>query len=160
MRTEKQEQTIYITSDNVKFTDRYEAEKHEKWIPYSKYYQFLDNTITFDVTEEHLKLAQKLWIEWDFTKDHFARGYLFSDVTRPYGNSDIIGDIGEILGIKPDCSNPKDKSEKWYSDKLEEKFLKLNMDMRIITQILLQNLSIKIGKYNRNSYEINWRFVG
>ena len=160
MRTEIQQQTIYITTDNCKFLNRLEAEQHERGIPFSKYYQFLENTVVFEVTKEHLKLAKRLHLEWTFLRDHYSNGYLYSDSKRPYGNTDIIGDIGEILGIKPDCVNPKDKSEKWFSDEVEEKFFKLHMDMRVVTQILLYNLSLKIGKYKRESYTIKWRYVG
>jgi hypothetical protein len=48
----------------------------------------------FTVTEDHLKLLRRAYIGWDDC-EFGAPGI---DPKRPYGNSDVIGDIAEILG--------------------------------------------------------------
>jgi hypothetical protein len=47
----------------------------------------------FTLTENHLKLLQKMWVGWSTCE--FGAPEI--DPKRPYGNSDVIGDIHEIL---------------------------------------------------------------
>ena len=152
---------IYQAKDGTKFKDRHECEKYEKAIPYGKYYANLTYLKEFEVTENHLKLVKRNQIEWVFFIDDYNAGHFYQDCKRPYGNSDWVGDIAEILEIEADCSNPNDEDEKWFSDSLEYFLVCHHIDMRIVIEILCQNLSIQKGKYKRDSiYGGEWTYVG
>ena len=151
--------TKYKTSDGVIFSNSEAARNHEKNIPYEKYYVELDNCLEFEVTEKHLLLMKRNEIEWVFDKDTF-NGHFYQDTVRPYGNSNWIWDIGEILGIEPDMHSRKDPEDKWYSDSLVFYLVKFHMDMKICMQIVCRNLSIVPGKYKRSaSYDSDWKLV-
>lgn len=47
------------------------------------------------VTEDHLKLLTRMDFDWD---DECEFGGVASDFKRPFGNSDVLGDVREILG--------------------------------------------------------------
>jgi hypothetical protein len=47
------------------------------------------------VTEDHLALLARLTFDWD---DECEWGAVSSDPKRPFGNSNVEGDISEILG--------------------------------------------------------------
>lgn len=148
---------IYQAKDGTKFKDKGECQTYEKGIPYGNYYAKLSHLKTFEVTENHLKLIKRNVIEWVFFKDGYNAGHFYQDCKRPYGNSDWIGDIAEVLGIEPDCSNPNDEDEKWFSESLEYFLVCHHIDMRIVMEILCQNLSIHKGKYERESvYSSDW----
>lgn len=151
---------MFQSKDGLKFKDKYECERHEKSIPYGNYYAKLSNLKEFEVTENHLKLIKRNQIEWIFHRDDCNAGHFYQDIKRPYGNSDWLNDIAEILGVEPDCSNPNDEDDKWFSDSLEYYLVCHHIDMKITMEILCQNLSIQKGKYKRNSiYGGEWVYV-
>lgn len=47
----------------------------------------------FTITKDHLQLLQRMYVEWD---DSYY-GSPMIDCKRPYGNSDVLLDIAEIL---------------------------------------------------------------
>ena len=150
---------IYQAKDGIKFKDKYECQTYEKGIPYGNYYAKLSNLKTFEVTENHLKLIKHNVIEWVFSKDGYNTGYFYQNLNAPYGNTDLVDDIAEILGIEPDCSN--EEGEKWFSESLEYFLVCHHIDMRILINILCQNLSIHKGKYERKCvYSSDWVAVG
>jgi len=152
---------VYQAKDGTKFKYRYECEKHEKSIPYGNYYAKLSNLKEFEVTENHLKLIKRNQIEWVFFRDDYNAGHFYQDCKRPYGNSDWVGDIAEILGIEADYHSKDDFEDKWFSDSLEYFLVCHHIDMRIVMEILCQNLSIQKGKYKRDSiYGGEWMYVG
>jgi hypothetical protein len=51
----------------------------------------------FDITEDHIKLLKRAYIGWNDCEF----GAPSIDCKRPYGNSDVYGDMAKILGIKP-----------------------------------------------------------
>src|ERR1700734_729843 len=60
----------------------------------------------FTVTEDHLKLLRHAYVGWDDCEF----GAPAIDCKRPYGNSDVIDDIAEILGV-PDEQVRDEESE-------------------------------------------------
>ena len=50
---------------------------------------------TIRVTEDHLALLA--WTQFDYEED-CEWGGIAQDYKRPFGNSDVIGDMGEIVG--------------------------------------------------------------
>jgi len=146
----------YKTADGVLFENSGDARKHEKSIPVDKYYQKLSNTLEFNVTEKHINLIKRINIKWGFNKDEYNFGALYQDNYRPYGNSDWIGDIAEIIGIKKQDEEFADE----FTDEQIDELALLNMDMRICIPILFNNLYIQVGVYKRTSqYADNWKLI-
>lgn len=79
----------------------------------------------FAVTEHHLKLLQRMYVCWDDTEF----GAPAINPKLPYGNSDVIGDVCEIVGC--DEANAD----------------RLHREMQTVLQILCGNLSIAVGAY-------------
>lgn len=50
----------------------------------------------FEVTEEHIKLLRRAYVEWG----EIESGAPAIDGKRPYGNSDVTRDVAEILGLE------------------------------------------------------------
>lgn len=151
---------MYQAKDGTKFKERFECETYEKGIPYGNYYASLSETREFDVNEKHLKLIKRSNIKWGFHKDGYNDGHFYQDLVRPYGNSHWVKDIALILDIKEDCFNPDDEDDKWFSDKLEYYLACCHIDMKILIEILCQNLSIQKGTYKREDlYGGKWSLV-
>lgn len=51
------------------------------------------------VTSDHIALLSNMAFDWD---DEMEWGAVSSDPKRPFGNSDVIGDVSEILGREVD----------------------------------------------------------
>ena len=104
------------------------------------------------ITEQHIKLLNRMYIGWEDCEF----GAPAVDCKRPYGNSHVYGDIGEILEIKPDS-----KYEGEYSEEQEQEFLDLHLEMQDILQILVQypTEGLRIGRtYEREDYK-HWKLV-
>ena len=100
---------------------------------------------TFMLTEEHIKLLKRAYVDWwdcEF-------GAPIINPKRPYGNSDVIGDIGEILGIKPD--NGED-----FTDEQEEGMNQIHKETQTALQIILSTGSFTPGLYEMVEYK-RWR---
>lgn len=106
----------------------------------------------FVVTHDHLKLLQRMWISWEYCE----YGAPAVDCKRPYGNGDVEGDIAEILGWEYDKDN-------WdgMPDDLREAASSIHKEMKMVLQILVVNLHIYPGTYERpDPYGTNWSYVG
>lgn len=57
--------------------------------------------VLFVLTEDHLKLLAKSYWQWQDCET----GAPEMDPKRPYGNSDVAGDIREILGDSSECES-------------------------------------------------------
>jgi hypothetical protein len=96
----------------------------------------------FIVTEEHLKLMRHFWVGWCY--DEFGAPEI--DPKRPYGNSDVPGDIAEILG--------------WQGQYDPLRARKIHEDTQIALQIALRVGYFKAGRYKKsNSYSQDWKEV-
>lgn len=105
----------------------------------------------FTVTDDHLKLLKRLNFRYD---SHSEFGAPIVDPKRPYGNSDVYIDMGEILDISPDLidswGDPK------FSVEQERYFDKVHEEMVTVLEILTRNLSISKGEYRAEEYRSNW----
>ncbi len=96
----------------------------------------------FTVTDEHLRLLRRASIWWG--SGEFGAPEI--DTKRPYGNSNVFGDIAEILGV-PDTEwadedlNPRLDAE-WRS-------LRLHVETAIALQIALATAEFRTGRYVR-----------
>ena len=108
---------------------------------------------TFTVKEEHIKLLKNLCFSYD---DYMEFGAPAVDPKRPYGNGDVYGDIGEILGWEKEELESEYYDEYTYSDEQRKVMDKLHREMEVVLQILVKNLSIELGEYEASKYGINW----
>lgn len=108
---------------------------------------------TFTVTEEHLKLIQRMWVGWQ----HCEFGAPEIDPKRPYGNGDVCGDIAEILGLDPRLMNEDDSQ---YDENMYDSLEALHLETKTALQICLSTQSFKAGLYQQEPYSGNeWELV-
>lgn len=125
-------------------------------------YTLRRNPTEFEVKEEHLKLLSRMYVYWD---DSAYDGAPVVNIKRPYGNSDVMSDIYEI--VVPGADHKPDEfwddfyeSETPEMVKLHEKLMQLHREMEQVVQITL-NLAgrgelITVGTYYRpQQYNIN-----
>ena len=108
----------------------------------------------FEVTEDHLKLVQRMYWQWD---DHAYDGAPAVGLKRPYGNSDVMYDIAQILGWTDDFTEEQD-DEFYENDELIDKAMKIHRDMATVLQISTATLSWEPGVYvkAREYDSLNW----
>ena len=115
---------------------------HELTNPRSLF-DVIRDTRRFTVTDEHLRLLRRAYVAWDDTE--FGAPEIACK--RPYGNSNVLGDIAEILGI-PD-SEWADEDMNPLPD-AEWRFLRLHVETAIALQIALVTGEFRAGGYTRD----------
>jgi len=110
----------------------------------------------FEVTPDHIKLLQAMYVGWNVSEN----GAPTIDPKRPYGNSCVTEDIAKILGWKmPDEDGeftlPEDKDDPF--EKVYNQAMKIHKETETCLQILLVNLSIGPGTYEKEGYGRNWK---
>jgi len=126
-----------------------------------------ENIKIFVIKEEHLKLLKEMCVRWNDCE--FGAPEI--DPKRPYGNSNVVYNVAEIIGIEKTKDNTEyDKEEaKEYSDyndyitdlewnkKTYDYLFDLHKDMQIVLQIVLSTLSFQKGTYRKkNKYGHEW----
>jgi len=107
----------------------------------------------FCVTEEHLKLLKNAYVEW-FNWEFGAPGI---DFKKPYGNSCVLHDICEIIGLE---LFEDEEGEKHLSSDQSAYCKKIHRELTIVLQILVHNLAIEVGEYElAEGYGIDWKKV-
>ena len=116
-------------------------------------YDELRNVTEFTVTEDHLKLLRRAYVSWDDCEF----GAPAIDCKRPYGNSDVIGDIAEILGTPGSGEIDDEPGDIPAED--EARFTRLHGETATVLQIAIDTGEFRAGRYAREMYE-HWRRVG
>ncbi len=101
----------------------------------------------FTITESHLQLLRHAYVGWDGCEF----GAPAIDCKRPYGNSDVYGDIAEILGWElfkdADGDEHLSKEQRDLADRLHS-------ETKTVLQIALQVGEFKAGTYRkRDEYD-------
>lgn len=110
----------------------------------------MTDKLTFTITEEHLKLLSHMYVGWQDCE----YGAPEIDPKRPYGNSFVEADIGEILEEEPEGN---DGYEPVYSGCQRERFATLHMETQTALQICLKHLKFETGTYRRiDRYSDDW----
>jgi hypothetical protein len=97
----------------------------------------------FTVTDEHLRLLRHAHVFWD--EAEFGAPSI--NPKRPYGNSNVYGDIAEILDVP---------ETEWADEDLnpsldaEWRFLRLHVETAIALQIALATGEFRAGRYVRD----------
>ncbi len=111
-------------------------------------------TVTFTITLTHLMLMQKMYVGWN--DDEFGAPEI--NPKRPYGNSAVLVDVAEILGLRQmisfefgDHSYKVDHEDWWYDmpDELADVLAALHAQTRIALQICLVVQKFEVGTYQK-----------
>jgi len=104
----------------------------------------------FTLREQHLKLLSRMNVGWDDAEF----GAPCIDPKRPYGNSSVINDLAEILGLEgktcPHCGE-------YLEEQDEERLTNLHKETETALQIVLSTQSFKPGTYIADKYGIDWK---
>ena len=112
----------------------------------------------FTVTANHIKLLQRAYVSWE----DYEFGAPSIDCQRPYGNSDVLRDIVEILEIFPEASVEFEgikypiSVDRDISPALEERLVVLHKETQTALQIFLQTGKMEPGVYEREKYGGKW----
>jgi len=110
----------------------------------------------FTVTEDHLKLVERMYVEFDSGCEFGAPAV---DPKRPYGNSDVYTDMGEILGIIPTIVDEDDEDCAEFDDDQIALMDKLHNETAMVIQIILKTKKFEVGDYECEAYSIDWEKV-
>lgn len=102
----------------------------------------------FTVTDDHLKLLRRAYVSWDDCE--FGAPEI--DCKRPYGNSDVIGDLAEIFGIETD-------DEGDVPDDVRENLVRTHAETAVVLQIALATGEFRTGRYVCDKYSANWHLA-
>jgi len=112
----------------------------------------------FRLTDEHVRLVRALRVRFDDSAYDGAPG---ADVKRPYGNSDVLGDIASVLGVEPDLDPDGDGAEDRYSEGLVERLWRLHRETGVALQVVLATADFRPGLYRRRKYDsLGWERSG
>jgi hypothetical protein len=112
---------------------------------------------TFELKEEHIKLLSNMYTDWDEGYSEFGSPVI--DLKRPYGNSDVISDMYEILEGKPlneDELEQQGISYDGFIKNLYPEYKKLHEETETALQIVLHTKSFKTGLYGLIGYGKAW----
>lgn len=101
----------------------------------------------FTLTENHIKLLKNFNVDW-------GDGYLGApciDQKRPYGNSDVLTDIAEILGFKE-----KNDDDFVMSERMEKGLLSIHSETCTALQIVLVTGKFEPGDYVKTEPYNRW----
>ena len=101
----------------------------------------------FTVTNDHLKLLKRFGVGWQDCE--FGAPEI--DPKRPYGNSDVLTDIWEILG-KP----PKHEDDE-FTDAETNMMNTLHKQTEVVLQIVLSTQKFETGDYEADDYPDVWK---
>ena len=105
----------------------------------------------FTLTNEHLKLIKRMNIRFD---DDAYDGAPAVDIKRPYGNSDVMNDVAEIIGIE---KSEDDRGEKYWPKGTHAYCKSLHEETAKALQVCLAAQSFEAGEYISDDYRDNWR---
>jgi hypothetical protein len=107
----------------------------------------------FTVTEEHLKLLQHAYVNWEYGEGYGAPGI---NPKKPYGDSDVELDIAEILKA-PDSDWKWERGQKTsLTPEAEERFTRLHVETMLALQIVLATGEFRPGRYRCDGL-IDWK---
>ena len=110
------------------------------------------NYTYFEVTSDHIKLLKRMNFRNEIVLDMNLPAL---DAKRPFGNSDVIADVLEIIGAIPEGENFHDwiielSSEEF--DAVRKRVFGLIDQLPTVLMILTQNLAITEGIYVSKRY--------
>lgn len=104
----------------------------------------------FTLTKQHVDLLRNGNISIDSGP---YWGTIGLDCKRPFGNSDIIGDMARIVGIEP----LEDDNENIWPKGTEASMWKLFLELPLALQVILAAGTFEPGEYVSEQYMGKWR---
>jgi len=105
----------------------------------------------FDLTEEHLELFKAAWVSWDPCE--FGAPEI--DPKRPYGNSDVVLDMAEVLGVETVETEDGEVVRAEDAKRLRE----LHAEMETALQVVLNAGEFTAGHYRKEKYVGRWELA-
>lgn len=99
----------------------------------------------FELLPEHVTLLRSAYVSWDDCE--FGAPQI--DPKRPYGNSDVIGDIAELLGIEGTVDS---SGERHFSAEESDRLARLHAGTRTALQVVLATGQWETGLYRAPKY--------
>lgn len=128
------------------------CEECEKSHIYEKIFDEEQNAKLLVITEDHLKLVKRFYFDWN--KCEFGSPEV--NCKRPFGNSAVFDDMGEILGIEPEQFTGEDEVYE-YSEKQKQNMYRLYCQLKDVLEICCRNLEFKCGRYKRQETYYDWQ---
>lgn len=97
--------------------------------------------IVFTITESHQKLLSRCHVGWNDCEF----GAASINPKRPYGNSSVLEDMAEILGIGSSDSD----GELQLTEAEEETLSQLHTELKTVLEIGFHTLSFATGTYQK-----------
>jgi len=119
------------------------------------------NDTTFIMTEDHIKLLTNAYVSWEYCE----YGAPAIDGKRPYGNSNVVWDIAEILGWIVPSIMTDEEDDDFYDgtgkfEGIHERAEKIHEETQTALQIILRTKSFVPGTYKRDTgWTRNWYLV-
>ncbi len=108
-----------------------------------QYRELSGKVTTFEITEEHLLLLRNAYVDWN----DMEFGSPSIEPKRPYGNSDVLRDIAELLNPSMVGWDP-DRIEE-YTEKHFDRLTRLHVETGIALEICLRRAEFKSGWYRK-----------
>lgn len=139
---------------NKKFDNPRDAEDCEKEHIHKNRLDKIERLTEFTIEDKHIKLLGRMNVNWWACEF----GAPCIDPKRPYGNSDVVDDVAEIIRLKKK-DNYDYENEDW-KEEIYDKLYYLHREMMIVLQIILSTGQIKKGTYVKtNEYDYqSWKF--
>ena len=103
----------------------------------------------FKLTADHIKLLRRANVGWNDAET----GAPEIDPKRPYGNSDVAGDVCEILGWRPEgCAGDDDGC---YTEEQRDRALALHRETETALQIILQMGEMTPGTFRQTDRTVD-----
>lgn len=106
----------------------------------------------FELTEDHIKLLEYSNINYS---PHCEHGYIGLDCKRPFGNSNLVDDMANILEIEPVKTD--DDEIHWPKGTSERMQIIFEEELPKALAIILKTKSFQPGLYECDEYYDNWR---
>lgn len=108
---------------------------------------------SFELKSEHITLLRRAYVRWEDCEF----GAPAIDCKRPYGDSDVLDDMAEILGIEPMGTNAYDPDEPGFTRDQEDYLNQLHKETQTALQVILSTGSFEPGVYTTSDYGYEWR---
>ena len=118
----------------------------------------LNRASEFTVTEDHLKLLRHLCDGGLYWEPGEGYGAPFFGPKKPYGNSDVPGDVARILAVPDSDWESNEWGDRGLRPEAEDRYLRLHVETGIALKIALATGEFRAGRYIRTgTWGNNWR---
>jgi hypothetical protein len=118
----------------------------------------LNGASEFMVTEDHLKLLRHLCDGGLYWEPGEGYGAPYFGPKKPYGNSDVPGDVARILGAPDSDWGSNEWGDRALRPEAEDRYLLLHVETGIALKIALATGEFRSGRYRRTDAGGNdWR---